>query len=275
MLKTILLGIVQGIAEFLPVSSSGHLVLFQKLMGMPETGLLMEILLHVGTLFAVLAAFRREITGMLRHPLTSRPVRLLFAATLPAVVAALLLGNALDAIFSGWFLGFSFLITSGLLFASEALARRSGADAAPRDIDAMTFPQALGMGLMQAAALVPGVSRSGATIVGGLACGVPQKTAAEFSFLMSAVATAGSLVYKLKDLAQAVTGGGAVFEGGMAALSAGMLAAAVSGYAAIRWLLRLLERASLRAFGYYTAVVGLLVLCDQLFVGRFFERILL
>ena len=116
MLKTILLGIVQGIAEFLPVSSSGHLVLFQKLMGMPETGLLMEILLHVGTLFAVLAAFRREIAGMLRHPLTSRPVRLLFAATLPAVAAALLLGDALDVIFSGWFLGFSFLLTSARLY---------------------------------------------------------------------------------------------------------------------------------------------------------------
>lgn len=273
MLKTILLGIVQGIAEFLPVSSSGHLVLFQKLMGMPETGLLMEILLHVGTLFAVLAAFRREIAGMLRHPLTSRPVRLLFAATLPAMAAALLLGDALDVIFSGWFLGFSFLLTSALLFVSEALSRRSGADAALLEMDEMTFAQALCMGCMQAAALVPGISRSGATIVGGLASGVPRRTAAQFSFLMSAVATVGSLVFKMKDLAQAAAGGGAVFEGGPAAMIAGMLAAAVSGYLAIRWLLRLLERASLRAFAYYTAAVGLLVLCDQLFAGRFFERI--
>lgn len=273
MLKTILLGIVQGIAEFLPVSSSGHLVLFQKLMGMPETGLLMEILLHVGTLFAVLAAFRREIAGMLRHPLTSRPVRLLFAATLPAVAAALLLGDALDVIFSGWFLGFSFLLTSALLFVSEALSRRSGADAALLEMDEMTFAQTLCMGCMQAAALVPGISRSGATIVGGLASGVPRRTAAQFSFLMSAVATVGSLVFKMKDLAQAAAGGGAVFEGGPAAMIAGMLAAAVSGYLAIRWLLRLLERASLRAFAYYTAAVGLLVLCDQLFAGRFFERI--
>ena len=273
MLKTILLGIVQGIAEFLPVSSSGHLVLFQKLMGMPETGLLMEILLHVGTLFAVLAAFRREIAGMLRHPLTSRPVRLLFAATLPAVAAALLLGDALDVIFSGWFLGFSFLLTSALLFVSEALSRRSGADAALLEMDEMTIAQALCMGCMQAAALVPGISRSGATIVGGLASGVPRRTAAQFSFLMSAVATVGSLVFKMKDLAQAAAGGGAVFEGGPAAMIAGMLAAAVSGYLAIRWLLRLLERASLRAFAYYTAAVGLLVLCDQLFAGRFFERI--
>ena len=276
MLKTILLGIVQGLAEFLPISSSGHLVLFQRLMDMPETGLLLEILLHVGTLSAVLVYFWHDWLEMLKHLFSSRTVRLLIVATLPAVVVTLLFNDWIESVFSGWFLGFSFLITSLLLFASDTLARRSGADRLRRSAHSenMRYGQALAMGCMQAVAILPGVSRSGSTIVGGLASGVPKRTAAKFSFLMSAIATLGSLVFNCKDLLEAVQAGGAVFEGGWTAAVLGMIVAAISGYLAIRWMLRLIERVSLRYFGVYTAVVGLLVLCDQLFVGAFFERIL-
>ena len=194
MLKNILLGMVQGLAEFLPVSSSGHLVLLQKLLRMPETGLLTEILLHVGTLAAVLIVYWKDVARMLRHPLQDRAVRLLIIATLPAVAVALVANEWLEEAFSGRFLGVSFLLTAGLLFISDALARVGGAERNEAGVERMSARQALCMGCMQALAIVPGVSRSGATIVGGLAAGVPRETAAKVSFLMSAVATVGSAV---------------------------------------------------------------------------------
>lgn len=266
MLETIFLGIVQGLSEFLPISSTGHLVLFQRLFNMPETGLLLEILLHVGTLLAVLVLFFREWLDMLLHPLTNRTLRLLVVATIPTVIVALLFESALDRIFSGWFLGFSFLITSALLLATDRLTRRSGGD-----LEAMRYPQALTMGAMQAVAIVPGISRSGATISGGLASGLSKQTAARFSFMMSAVATVGSLVFKFKELLEAES---ASFAGGWLAALLGMLAAAVTGYIAIRWMLKILQRTSLKWFGIYTGILGALVLCDQLFFGLVFEKLI-
>lgn len=273
MLKTMLLGLVQGLTEFLPVSSSGHLVLFQKLLGMPETGLLLEILLHVGTLIAVLVVFWEDWWQMLRHLPTSRTFRLLVIATVPAVIVTLLLGDLLDAVFSGWFLGISFLITAALLFMSDWLSRRTGSEARRHrtGVEDMRYQQALAMGVMQAVAVVPGISRSGATIVGGLASGVRRRTAAKFSFMMSAVATLGSLVFKLKDFIDAGSG---AFEGGWAAAIAGMIVAGVSGYLAIRWMLSLIQRVSLKWFGLYTAVLGALVLLDQLAFGLVFDKII-
>lgn len=272
MLKTILLGIVQGLTEFLPVSSSGHLVLFQRLMNMPETGLLLEILLHVGTLVAVLIVFWEDWWGMLRHPLKNRLVRLLIVATIPAVVVTLLFNDQIEKAFGGWFLGFGFLITSALLIASDWLAARSGRANQRRrkGIEEMQYTQALAMGVMQAVAIVPGISRSGSTIVGGLTFRVNRRNAARFSFLMSGIATVGSLVFKFKDLLDA---GGSAFEGGWLAAILGMMAAAVSGYIAIRWMLTLIQRVSLKWFGLYTAVLGVLVLLDQLFFGFVFDKI--
>lgn len=260
MLKNILLGAVQGLTEFLPVSSSGHLVLLQRLLHMPETGLLTEILLHVGTLAAVLTVFRKDFAQMLRHPLRSRTARLLLLATLPAVAAALVADDWLETAFSGRYLGASFLLTAGLLFLSDALARVGRAARTGGGTERMSARQALCMGCMQALAIVPGISRSGATIVGGLAAGVARETAARFSFLMSAVATVGSVAFKGKQLLEAVSQGGAVFDGGLAGIAAGMLAAGLSGYAAIRWMLRLMERASLKGFGVYLAALGAAVL---------------
>jgi len=272
MFETILLGIVQGLTEFLPVSSSGHLVLLQKVLGMPETGLLLEILLHMGTLLAVIIVFWKDWMSMLSHPFTSRRVRLLIVATIPAVVAALLLGDLLDRAFSGWFLGISFLITAALLFASDPLTRRAPGGRHARDrIQDMNYKQAAAMGAMQAFALVPGISRSGSTIVGGLAAGVSRRAAAKFSFMMSAIAIVGSLVFKGKDLLDTSA---ATFEGGYLALVMGMLAAAVSGYLAIRWMLALIQRASLKWFGLYTLILGMLVMFDQLMFGLIFDKIL-
>lgn len=273
MIKTLILGIVQGLSEFLPISSSGHLVLLQKLFGMESTGVVLEVLLHVGTLVAVLVVFWRDWLDMLLHPLKSKALRLLVVATIPAVIVALLCEEAIERAFTGWFLGVSFLITAALMLLSDAVAERAPKpkENAVRGVAGMRYPSALAMGLMQAVAVLPGVSRSGATIFGGLASGVSRRTSAKFSFMMSAVAIVGSLVFKIKDL---VGMPAESIEGGWVAVVLGMVAAGVSGYLAIRWMLRLIQRVSLKWFGLYTGLLGLLVLADQLFFGVFFEKLL-
>jgi len=265
--QALALGILQGLTEFLPVSSSGHLVLGETVMGLPSTGLLLEILLHCGTLLAVLLVFWRDILEMFLHPVKNPLLRLLVIATLPAVFATLLLGDRLDLIFQGWFLGFAFLVTGCLLLLGEWLGKR-----APRHTEEVGVRHALTMGVLQAVAILPGVSRSGSTIVGGLASGLTREAAARFSFLMSAVATLGSLVFKLKDLLEA--GSGAFAGTGWMVPLVGVLAAAITGYLAIRWMLGLVRRVSLKGFAIYVFALGALVLADQLFFGIFFQKII-
>ena len=151
--QAILLGLVQGLCEFLPVSSSGHLVLFQTILGVDDPGILLDTLLHVGTLIAIFVAFWKDIWAMIRRPL-SKPVYLLVVATIPAVIATLLLGDFFETAFTGEFLGLGFLATSVILFVS---GRRQGHR---REV---TYADAAVMGCFQAFAILPGVSRSGST----------------------------------------------------------------------------------------------------------------
>ena len=122
--QAILLGLVQGLCEFLPVSSSGHLVLFQAILGVDDPGILLDTLLHVGTLIAIFVAFWKDIWAMLRRPL-SKPVYLLVVATIPAVIATLLLGDFFETAFTGEYLGLGFLLTSVILFISRATCEGS------------------------------------------------------------------------------------------------------------------------------------------------------
>ena len=272
-LQAILLGLVQGLAEFLPISSSGHLLLAQKLLGLEEPGMLLTVLLHVGTLAAVLAIFWRDWWAMLKNPFKNHVFWMLVVATLPAVAAALLLEEQIDALFTGWFLAPSFLITAALLLAAELSTRHRHARRAARrvEVEKVTLWQALGMGAMQAVAILPGVSRSGATMVGGMWGGLNRGTAAKFSFMMSVPAILGSLVFDVKDLFGAEA---AVFTGGWLTPLVGVVVAALSGFLAIRWMMRLVQRVSLKWFALYTALVGALVLADQLFWGHFFTKLL-
>ena len=252
----IIMGVVQGLCEFLPVSSSGHLVLAQNLLGAPEAGLLFDTFLHLGTLAAVFAVYYKDIWAMLKKPF-SKPVGCLVIATIPTVIAALLLGDFFDEIFAGRFLGVSFMITSAILFLSARFRGKR------REV---TYRNAAMMGLWQGVAILPGISRSGSTISGGLIQGLDREAAAKFSFLMSIPAILGSVVYQAKDI---MTGSelGAI---GMLPMIIGVFAAAISGYAAIRFMLKVLQRASLKSFAWYTLILGALVLCDQLFTNVFF-----
>ncbi|MDD3882828.1 MAG: undecaprenyl-diphosphate phosphatase [Eubacteriales bacterium] len=257
--QAIVLGIVQGLAEFLPISSSGHLTLARAIMGMQNVDTLMlDVLLHVGTLIAVLVVFWRDWIDMLAHPIKNKTLLMLIIATLPTVIVVLLFNDTIASFFSGWFLGPAFLITALFMVLAEVLSRR--APKTRRAGGEVGYKSAISMGIMQVVAILPGVSRSGSTLLGGLATGLKRKTAAQFCFMMSAPAILGSVVFKGKD----------AYESGLFAtmdivpVICGMLAAAVVGYLAIRFMLALIQKISLYWFALYVAIVGIAVLAVQL-----------
>jgi len=263
----IVLGVIQGLTEFLPVSSSGHLVLFQKIFGIEEPALLFDIMLHVGTLAAVFAVLWKDIWAILRklfQPLTA----CLIIATIPTVIIALALKDPIEKLFeTGQFLGVCFLITSALLSAAELLSRR-GATGGSHAADGLKKPgemnwlDALVIGIMQAIAIVPGVSRSGATLSGALSRRLNRDFAARFSFLLSIPAILGAAVLQLKDVVK----GGETAAGdgiGIAAMIAGTVSAAIVGFFAVRLMLKIVREKSLWGFAIYTGILGVLVLVDQ------------
>jgi undecaprenyl-diphosphatase len=279
-IHAVLLGIIQGLTEFLPVSSSGHLVLFQKLFGISEPALLFDTMLHVGTLAAVVAVLWKDIWALLRklnQPLTVY----LIIATVPTVIAALVFRKPLERAFeTGHFLGFAFLLTSVLLAGAELLAKRDAGKngitirAVRRTAFTMGWFDALAVGVMQAIAIIPGVSRSGATLSGALSRRLDRDFAARFSFMLSIPAILGAAVFQLKDLMNGdgvETGRVIAANGiGVAAMIAGTLSAAIVGFFAVRFMLKIVREKSLWGFAIYTGVLGLLVLLDQFVVKLVF-----
>ena len=256
------LGLVQGLTEFLPVSSSGHLILARMIMGISDEAaaggsyLMLDILLHAGTLLAVAAVFWQDWWNMLKHLFRSRLFLLLIVASIPALIADLLLGDLIKGLMTGWFLGVSFLMTALFLSIAEYAAHRRGEDGRAEP----GFGNAIVMGCMQAVALVPGVGRSGSAMTGGLLSGLNRQAAAKFSFMMSAPAILGSLIFEGKDALES----GLLQQTAVIPTAVGVAVAAVSGFLAIRLMLRLIQRISLTWFALYAALLGLAILCLQL-----------
>jgi undecaprenyl-diphosphatase len=234
LLEAALLGLVQGLTEFLPVSSSGHLVIAETLLGGFSDGILFEIAVHAGTLLAILFFYRELLLGLTRGVLGRDPESLhyvgkLALATLPAVGVGLGLKEVVEGLFARpMTVGFALWFTGALLWSTRHT--RPLADA-PQP----TWSQAFWIGCAQAVAIVPGVSRSGATVSVGLALGVAPLAATEFSFLMAIAAISGAMVLALPDVA------GASPELLMAC-GLGALVAAVSGLAALWLFVRTLDR---------------------------------
>lgn len=257
MLLIAVLAIVQGLTEFLPVSSSGHLVLLQKLFAsfgyQQQDPLTLEIMLHMGTLLAVAIIFWKDWLEMLRHPVKNPTLRLLFIASLPALIIVLLFDEAIEGFFTGWFLAPSFFITALFLCLVELLEKKGRHSGGREEVH---VPDAIRMGLFQGVALLPGVSRSGSTLLGGVLGGLSRRSAAKFSFMMSAPAIFGGFLMKSKD---------AIERGGLSSLFGveillGTALAALCGWLAIRYMLRLIERISFYRFAIYVALVGILVI---------------
>lgn len=262
-LNGIILGIIQGLGEFLPISSSGHLLLARILLGIQtDTPALkmLDILLHVGTLIPVLIVFRREWLHMIAHPIKDRTLLMLIVASLPTLAIYLLAKklfpdvNGFAVFDNGWFLGCSFLITAVFLMVADRLAANR------RPEKGVGVPQALSMGVFQGIGMIPGVSRSGSTILGGTAAGLDKQTAARFSFMMSAPAILGSLLMEGKDALEE----GYFSQIDWAPTLLGILFAALFGILAIRFMLRIISRISLSWFSLYLAVLGVVYLLLQL-----------
>jgi len=250
-LEAILLGILQGLTEFLPISSSGHLVIAQALLGIEGPMLTFDIFVHLGTLAAVIAAFWQDIKALIRHP-WCKTTALLAVGTVPAVVMGLLLDDLFAAMFSSLIAVALALLLTGLLL------RISDGYNGNRRMEDMKLSGALLVGLFQGLAIMPGLSRSGSTIFGALITGLRRDEAARFSFLLSIPVILGAAAKQVLD---AGTGGFQLH--GTYVL--GALTAALCGYAAIRVFLRLLAKKTLRYFSYYCWALAAAVLINQLF----------
>jgi undecaprenyl-diphosphatase len=263
--EALILGIVQGATEFLPVSSSGHLVLLRNIFGIEEPALVFDTAVHGGTMIAVLVVLRRDIWNILSRIV--QPLTLyLIIATIPAVIAALFFRSQIeDAFATGSLLGFAFLVTSTLLFLSEKLYQRSGT--AGKQPHEMTFKDALFIGLFQAVAIMPGVSRSGATISAGLFRGLDRDFAARFSFLLSIPAIAGALLLQTRELIQAGAGESAI---GLLPIAVGTISACIVGFFSIRLALKIVRERNLKGFAIYTGILGFFVLIDKFGTNFFF-----
>lgn len=257
-LHAFILGMVQGLTEFLPVSSSGHLLVLQKIFGITAEGdglLLFNILMHVGTLAAVLVIYRKRIWKMICHPIQSE-LKWLVLATVPAVLAALVVD--FDDAFEGKFIIWSFYLTSIVLVVSGFIGdQRRRQKKYHKDV---RWYDALAMGVMQAVAILPGLSRSGSTIAGGLGSGLTRRRAADFAFLMSIPAILGSVVLEGKDI---LTGAASMAGASAGVVLLGVITAAVSGVLAIKFMLWVVRKVSLNWFALYTFLLGTFLLLDR------------
>lgn len=259
-LQAIVLGIVQGLTEFLPISSSGHLRIVPALFGWEDPGTAFTAVVQLGTVAAVLLYFRADLWRIgrtwlaslrdreLRRTLDARMGWYILIGTVPICVFGLLFDDRIENdvrslyVVGGLLVAFSFV-----MLAADRFSRRE------RDIESIGLRDGIVVGFAQALALIPGVSRSGATISAGLVLGLDRPAAARFSFLLSVPAVVLSGLYQLRDIGEP---GGASF--GITALA--VLLAFVSGYAAIAFLLRYLARHGLGIFVGYRLVVGVLVI---------------
>ncbi len=268
--QAIFLGFLQGLTEFLPVSSSGHLVLVQKIMGISEPALLFDTFLHMGTLAAVLIVLWKDVWALIRQPF-QRLTGLLIVGTIPTVIIAVLFKKAIEHAFtSGAFLGIGFLLTTGLLLGAEYLSSRKTAG---RGEEKMKYTDAVLIGTLQGVAIFPAVSRSGSTIAGALGVGLDREFAARFSFLMAIPAILGAFVLQIKDLLPAFKAhdSEALLGGiGLPVVIAGTVTATVVGIFAVRFMLTLIKSRNLKGFALYTGILGVLVLIDQVLLHLYF-----
>jgi len=247
--ESVLLGFVQGATEFLPVSSSGHLVIVQALLGIELQGVLFEVAVHVATLLSVLLVYRTRVSGLIRGALAGErePLRylgLLAVATLPAGVVGVFWKDAIERLFESPFVPGVALLVTGVILWSAKFASARAVESQPG------WAAALVIGIAQALALLPGISRSGTTVVVALWLGLEAREAAAFSFLMAIPAIAGAAVLQAPDLGSAAGGAtGAV-------LLAGGIMAAVTGVLAIRTFVAMLSRRAFHWFAPYCWLVG-------------------
>lgn len=256
LLKAIVLGLVQGLTEFLPVSSSGHLVIGSELLNFQEQGVVFDVFLHLGTLVSVFIVFRKEILSMIKAPFgvmsgggsdTDRYYLrwdiFVVVATIPAVIVGLFFKDAVQQLFSSTLVAYCMLVVTGLIMLV--------AQYLPAGEKKLSGAKSFLVGCAQACAILPGLSRSGSTIFAGMLLGIPREKIARFSFIMSIPAILGAAVLQSGELLAHPPESAALLN-----LCLGTLMSAISGYFAIKLLLDIIRRNRLQWFGYYCLLLA-------------------
>ena len=284
-LISILLGIIQGATEFLPVSSSGHLVLFYSIFGITENTILFSVLLHIATLAAVLYVYQKDIIQLIKKPFCKTNC-LIITATLPTVILALLLKNIVEGSFSGSSLIVCFFITGVILLTSDYISRRkSKKETIPKEVIKqnnttskktgfistqmfaalsvtnmkISYKQALIVGVCQGFACFPGISRSGSTIAGGLIFGIDKKEAADFSFLLSIPIILASLILESVEFTKYPS----PMPFSAVEIILGCFTAFISGLLCVHLLLKIVKKQKLVWFSLYLFVLGIFLILNK------------
>ncbi len=271
-LKAVILGLVEGFTEFLPISSTGHLILVGDLLDFNDgKGKAFEVIIQFGAILAVCWEYRQKLISVVSG-ITSRRSSQRFAiniiiATIPAIVLALLFGKYIKSVlFSPIPVATAFIVGAFVIFWAEARQRKMESD--PGDgvlisrqidsVDDLNWRDAIKIGLAQCAALIPGASRSGATIIGGMLFGLPRKVATEFSFFLAIPVIAGATLYELIKLRHVL--GDTSWSSFGPTLGIGFAVSFVSAFVCIRWLIRYVATHDFRIFAWYRIVFGVVVL---------------
>ena len=269
-ISAIILGAVQGLSEFLPISSSGHLALLPHILGV-ETGLAFDTVLHIGTLIAIFSFFWKDIINLIKGFLLSlidlsegydkfieqlrivpekRFAWLIIVGSIPTAIIGVLLKDAIESVFRGTiFIGFFLIITGLILYYAE---RHSSGQITERNMSLI-------IGLCQGLAVLPGISRSGATIASGLCLGLEREYSARYSFLLSLPAVIGAGLIQIKDIA--------TIDISFSVMIAGFISSVIFGYLAIKLLMKMIKGWSLDIFAYYCWIVGALTLILSIILG--------
>ena len=248
-LYSMILGAIQGFTEFLPVSSSGHLVVAQKIMGMEENAFFMNVMMHVGTLVAVCIYYFRDILHLFTRE-GCKTIWLLILATIPAGLVKLFFDEPINMLFEeGKYVCFGFLITAIVLFLTEWLGKRRESD------KPIGWKSALLMGVAQGIAVVPGISRSGSTIAAGVMAGNRRTEVAKFSFLMSIPVIAGSALLELLHVDFSAVN--------WIPCIAGMITSGVCGYLAIDFMVKLIGKCNFKWFSLYLLILSILTFTNS------------
>ncbi len=249
--KAMILGMVQGLTEFLPVSSSGHVLLFERLLNVDTGGsdMFLGIVLHTGTLFAVIAVYFKKLFALIKPPYSN--LLKLIIATLPAALTGVFLGDIVNEIFfGGKYLWFAFAVTAVILALAEHKTKKAAL------FKPINCGRALFIGFSQAVAVIPGISRSGATLSAAAFCGADRGEAADFSFLMSVPIIAGALII---EIIKCVNGGVSIGKIGIIPLVLGAITAFAFGLLAIKVTVKAIKKGSYKFFCIYLIIISALL----------------
>ena len=247
--EAIILGSIQGITEFLPISSSGHLVIAQSLLGLKLPGNIIEVVTHLGTLFSVIVVFKKDIMQLLcdlNNPLTKKYILFLFIGTIPALIIGLSTKSIILLFFESIkMVSFSLIFTGLILYLSQKRNRKKSL---------ISYKNSLLIGISQALAIMPGISRSGITISTAILLGMNAKEAARFSFLLAIPAISGAGIITSIDMIDQPV------QISYQIMFAALVSSFVVGYISLKWFLGILENGKLHFFGFYCIAIGLIIL---------------